>query len=112
MHEILDEIKENKKGKPTYTKLAAFFALLSLSILTILWSSLSGPISANENVLETFRFLGLIMNISCLAGLIFSILSIIKKENLRIIKPISIFLNFLIFTLVLGAIIFARIMES
>ena len=48
--------------------------------------------------------------LSCLAGVVFTILSYVRKEKLRYVKGIGALLNILILTFIVRLIVFARMM--
>lgn len=109
MREILDEIEPEK---PVPGKV---FSILSFSfaMLTIV----QGAVLMNQVMFHTLNWghppMMLIrgFEIACLAGFIFAIASIIKKEKLPYLKVIGVVLNILIFGLILALIAFAAILD-
>lgn len=111
MHEVLDEVESEKPvaGK-VFSILSFSFAMLTI----VLGAILMALILYNENALFLWRPPMMLVRgfqIACLAGLIFAIASIVKKERLPYLKVIGAVLNFLIFGLVLGLIVFAAILD-
>ena len=111
MREVLDEIEPEKPVPGRVFSILSFsFAMLTIVLGTILMML----ILYNENAL--FLWLPPMMlvrgfQLTCLAGLIFAIASMVKKEKLPYLKAIGAVLNFLIFGLILGLIVFAAILD-
>jgi MFS family permease len=111
MREVLDEIEADKPvAGRVYSILSFSFAMLTI----VLGSILMGMILYNENALFLWRPPMLLVRgfqIACLAGLVFAIASIVKKEKLPYLKAIGAVLNFLIFGFILALIAFAAIID-
>lgn len=111
MREVLDEFEPEKPvaGK-IFSILSFSFAMLTFVLGTILMLL----ILYNENALFLWRPPMMLVRgfqIACLAGLIFAIASIVKKEKLPYLKAIGAVLNILIFGLVLAVVVFAVILD-
>jgi cytochrome bd-type quinol oxidase subunit 2 len=112
MHEVLDEIEAEKPvpGK-VFSILSFAFAMLTLVLGMILMAQIMSY-SRNERFL---RYPPMILirgvEIACIAGVIFAVASMVKKEKLPYLKAIGAFLNFLIFGLILGLVVFAAILD-
>lgn len=111
MREVLDEIEPEKPVPGRVFSILSFsFAMLTIVLGTILMML----ILYNENALFLWRPPMMLVRgfqLTCLAGLIFAITSIVKKEKLPYLKAIGAVLNFLIFGLILGLIVFAAILD-
>lgn len=112
MREVLDEFEADK---PVAGKVFSILSF-SFSVLTIV----VGAVLMNQVMFYTLndRFLGyppMILvrgfQLTSLAGFVFAIASIVKKEKLPYLKAIGAVLNFLIFGLILGLIVFAAILD-
>ncbi len=114
MREVLDEIEPEKPvpGK-VFSILSFAFAMLTL-VLGIVLMVKTQVLSPKINV-SSLRYPPMILirgfQIACLSGLIFAIASMVKKEKLPYLKAIGAVLNFLIFGLILGLIVFAAIID-
>jgi MFS family permease len=111
MREVLDEIEPEKPvaGK-VFSILSFSFAMLTIVLGTILMLL----ILYNENALFLWRPPMMLIRgfqIACLAGFVFSIASIVKKEKLPYLKSIGAILNILIFGLIWALIAFAAIID-
>ena len=112
MQDILDEIEPEKPAPGKVFSILSFaFAMLTLVLGMILMAQIMSY-SPNERFL---RYPPMILirgvEIACLSGLIFAIVSMVKKEKLPYLKAIGAVLNFLIFGLILGLIVFAAIID-
>ena len=111
MREILDEIEPEKPiPRKVFSILSFAFAMMTIVLGTILMAL----VLYNENGMFLWRPPMMLVRgfqLACLAGLIFAIASIVKKEKLPYLKAIGAVLNFLIFGLILGLIVFAAIIN-
>lgn len=111
MHEVLDEVEPDKPDAGKVFSILSFsFAMLTI----VLGSILMALILYNENGMFLWRPPMLLIRgfqIACLAGFVFSIASIVKKEKLPYLKAIGAVLNILIFGLILALIAFAAIID-
>lgn len=114
MSDIIDEIEPEKPAPGKVFSILSFaFALLTL-VLGIVLMVKTQILSSKINV-SSLQYPPMILirgvEIACLSGLIFAIVSMLKKEKLRYLKAIGAVLNFLISGLILGLIVFAAIID-
>ncbi len=114
MREVLDEIEAEKPipGK-VFSILSFSFALLTLVLGMILMVK-TQVLSPKINV-SSLQYPPMMLirgfQLTCLAGFVFSIASVVKKEKLPYLKAIGAVLNILIFGLILALIAFAAIID-
>ncbi|MDX2067687.1 MAG: hypothetical protein SFV55_04630 [Haliscomenobacter sp.] len=111
MREVLDEVEADKPlGGKVFSILSFSFAMLTIVLGTILMLL----ILYRENAMLLWRPPMMLIRgfqLTCLAGLVFAITSIVKKEKLPYLKAIGAVLNILIFGLILGLIVYAAILD-
>ena len=110
MNDILDHDFENTPPGSTFAKLAFGMAMFTLCMFGYILARYSGKVRADD-----FAHLWIFTSItqfSILMGLIFSVVSMVRREKLRFIKGVGIGLNFFFFFLVLGASGFAMWMDG
>jgi cytochrome bd-type quinol oxidase subunit 2 len=93
--------------KSRFSKLSIIFAVISLILLVILWNQIPSTITANVGLTPPPKLLTIATQISCLAGLTFAILSLVRKEKLRYWKAVGATVNILLFILLLAIVLFA-----
>ena len=92
-----------------FSKISLIAALLSISLFSYLFFSIPNTIDVQDSFSSPPLILVISNNICCLVGIASAILSFIKKEPLTWYKCLGTILNVLLFTLILGLIIFARL---
>lgn len=113
MTEILDNdyITPEKPRGGTFAKLSFGSAMLTLCLAGYLMVLIPDSISPGDERLNAIWMTTLGIEISVLVGIIFSVISLIKKEKLRVLKAIGVSLNLLYFLALLGAIALAMFLE-
>ena len=96
MQDILDDFNEKNIKRNIFSKLAFIFGLLTIALLISLAISFPSKIKVNEGIPIFVTQLIIAIQISCLLGVLFSIISLIRKERLKYFKFIGVLLNFLI----------------
>lgn len=102
---------ENTEIKPKvstnlFSKLSIVFSILTLTLIIVLVNFVIETIKAKKILQAAPSPLVIGTYVSCLLGVIFSILSLIKKEKLRYWKAISATLNIILFLFIIGTILF------
>jgi hypothetical protein len=104
MEELLDEDFGEKKKGDLFAKLSFAAALLTLSLLGYLW--MTRPLKMHACYGISHHMLALnIIEFSLLFGFLFGLISLIKKENPKMMERLGIGLNFVLVLLILGLII-------
>lgn len=104
MKELLDEdIYEKKKGD-LFAKLSFAAALLTLCLLVYLWMTRPLKMHACFGISHHMLALNIIL-FSILFGFLFGLISLIKKENPKIMERLGIGLNFALVLLIFSLII-------
>ena len=112
MDDILIDSEHSERTKSaTFAKLAFGCGILTLTLFAILFinslhlfrSLLGHPIVA--------RMVSFTTLLSLVLGLIFSIISLVRKEQLKYLKAIAVTLNIGLFVLMIGSMIFALVMD-
>jgi len=107
MREILDEVEPEKPvpGK-VFSILSFSFSILAsfFFILLFIWTRFFYYRYSPEMLVWSIE-------ITCLLGVIFAAVSLIRKEKFRYFKAIGAFLNFLILALILGSLLYAAILD-
>lgn len=111
MQYILDDFNEKNIKRNIFSKLAFIFGLLTIALLISLAISFPSKIKVNEGIPIFITQLIMAIQMSCLFGVLFSIISVIRKERLKYIKITGILLNFLIVIILIGLAIFARVVN-
>lgn len=88
-----------------YSKLSFFVSLITLILFFYLFNLMPSTIRADENFPSISKWMIAATQLSCLTGLIFTIISFIKKEKIDFLKVTGAILNFLIFILLIGLIL-------
>ena len=112
MKEILDEIEPKKPilGK-VFSILSFAFSILASFFFILLLIQSWFFFSRAEYYRHSPELLVWSVEIACLLGVIFATVSLVRKEKLRYFKAIGVFLNFLIFGLILGSFLYATILD-
>lgn len=117
MKEILDQeqFTEEIPISATFAKLAFAVAILTLglgSIITYLIIQVPDSlIDVDRRHLIIMRICSLTFVLSLIAGLVFSIASLARKEKLKYFKPIGIGLNFSYWLVIIALILYAVYIE-
>lgn len=93
-----------------FSKLSIAFSGLTLILIILLMNSIPSTIKANEGFPVIPKWLVVSTEISCLLGVIFSIVSLVRKERLKYWKVIGAVLNILLFLFLIGTVGFAAFM--
>ncbi|AEE51974.1 hypothetical protein [Haliscomenobacter hydrossis] len=112
MKQILDEIEPEKPipGK-VFSILSFAFSILASFFFILLLIQSWLFFSRREYYRHSPEILVWSVEIACLLGVTFATVSLIRKEKLRHFKAIGVFLNFLIFGLILGFFLYAVILD-
>lgn len=110
MKEILDYDFEKPPSSSLFAKLSFGSAMLSLCLIGVLLPLMPSKIRVSEDnaYLNILWFIALTFQTSVLAGFIFSIISLVRKEKLKYLKWIGISLNFLYVLLIIALMIFVN----
>lgn len=112
MQDILDEIEPEKSipGK-VFSILSFAFSILASFFFILLAIQILFFFSREEYYRYSPEILVWSIEINCFLGVIFAVVSLIRKEKLRYFKAIGAFLNFLILALILGSLLYAAILD-
>lgn len=112
MQDILDEIEPEKPipGK-VFSILSFAFSILASFFFILLAIQILFFFSREEYYRYSPEILVWSIEINCFLGVIFAVVSLIRKEKLRYFKAIGAFLNFLILALILGSLLYAAILD-
>lgn len=108
MPEILDEI-EIKPTQTKFSKLSFAVSLITLGLSSYLFLSVPNTIHVGEDFYTPPMVMIIATQASCLTGMVLTVLSIAKKEASTWYKWVGGILNVLMFLLILGSVIFARL---
>lgn len=108
MNNILDEIEIEKQAGKLFSKLSLVISLITLGLLCCFFLNISGQIKASEEFLAPSMAAIIGTQVSCLSGVIITVLSFVKREPSTWFKWIGAILNILIFLILAGAVIFSR----
>lgn len=108
MKEILDYNFEEPPSSSLFAKLSFGSAMISLCLIGVLLSLMPSKIRVSQDnaFLNILWLIALTFQISVLAGFIFSVISLIRKEKLKYLKWIGISLNFLYVLLIVALMVF------
>ena len=104
MMELLDYDSSEKKQGDLFAKLSFASALLTSLLLAYLWQTRPLKLHACFGISHHMLALNIIQ-FSLLLGFLFGLISLIKKENPKIMERIGIGLNFTLALLIFGLII-------
>ncbi len=107
MDDILDEI-EVRNTKKTFSILSLVNALSVIGLLGYFSTIFPTQIKASDYLIEPPVVLITAIQILCLTGVLFTVLTFVKKEPNSLIKWLGTILNTFIFFFILGLIIFAK----
>lgn len=108
MNQILDEIKTSNYQK-RYSKLSLITSLVTLGLISYLALSIPNRITVREGLPEPPMLIVIATQLFCLIGIALTILSIANKEPSTWFKWIGGVLNVLLFLLIVGSAIFAKL---
>lgn len=117
MKNIIDDVKPiSQKTKKIFSKLSFTIAMIEVLLIVLLfqisWTwNLNKTIGWAENAINPIVLASLI-KIFILLGILFSILSFVKKEPNSFYKWIGAILNGLIFIIIIASIIFAFTIDN
>ncbi len=109
MNEILDEYLQKGKKKNNFSRLSFVFSLITLFLIIFLFNQIPSTISANREFPVIPVWIIIVTHISCYSGLFFSIMSFVKKEKLKYLRIAGAVLNILLFAIIIGSIIIAKV---
>lgn len=104
MNEILDEI-EKKNIQTRFSILSLIIALITIGMLSYLFWCMSKMTRPPEVI-------AYIVRLCFMSGILVTILSFVKKEPSTWFKWVGAVVNILIFLLVVGALVFALLIDS
>jgi hypothetical protein len=108
MADILTEVESSSnRRRSVYSKLSFIFSVLSICLLTVSFWSMSWP-----HYRTMTKFLVKAIQGTVFLGLIFSVISIVRKEKIKYIKLIGLILNLLLVLFLIATVIFATVMDS
>lgn len=110
MSEILDEIEVSNTSK-RFSKLSLFCALVTIGLFVWLTASIPAKIKASEGLTLPPMYLVIAFQLFWFLGMIMMLFSFVKKEPSSWQKWIGAVLNTLLSLLLLGAVIFARVIR-
>ncbi|MAT52913.1 MAG: hypothetical protein CMN32_00420 [Saprospirales bacterium] len=108
MNEILDEI-EIKNAQKRFSKLSLLASLITLGLFGYLFLSIPKTITASQGVSAPPMIIVISIQIFSLVGIVLTTLSFVKKEPSTWFKWAGAILNVLLFLLIAGSVIFARV---
>ncbi len=104
MEDILIQSEYSKPtGKATFSKLAFVFSIATIVLFTVMVVVAALTASSYGGSITFLKIFSWIIFLSMVLGLVFSIISLVKKEKLKYFKVIAIILNFGFFILVIAA---------
>jgi len=113
MKEILDQTIEEKPPSKLFAKLAFATAMITLCLIGFAATIPSNVFKTMDYDQLTILYLSArAMQLTVLAGLIFSIVSLVRREKLKHLKWVGISLNFMYLILMIALIIYARILDG
>ena len=108
MYEILDEVKI-KNIQKIFSKLSLITSIITLGLFGYLFLRLPRKLTASQGIPEPPMIIVTTAQIFCLVGIVMLILSFIKKEPSTWFKWTGAILNILLFVILVGSAIFARV---
>ncbi len=109
--EILDEIKVENKRK-TFSRWSLINSFIVLALFGYISTFVPRTMKANAGIIPPPILLIYLLQFFCAFGIILTGLSFIKKEPSNWYKWIGGILNILVFLTIVGAIVFAKIMDA
>lgn len=112
MTDILTDSQLSLHGKSAvFSKIAVGFSIATLLIFLIFIANITALFRIKSNNPAFLGVTTLILLVSMILGVVFSIISIVRKEKLKFIKPFAAVVNIGLFFVVLGTMIFALYMD-
>jgi hypothetical protein len=111
MHPILDEIDSKPNTQKTFSKLSFVAALVTILLTVYLFNLMPDKIVVGRGVPVIPFKLIFIIQVTCLLGFVFAIISLVKKEPSSVFKWIGGIFNILLFLAAIGCVIFAKIVN-
>ena len=108
MNEILEEM-ETTNNQKWFSKLSLLTSLITLGLLSYLFTSLPKTIKASEGIPEPPLVVILATQFFFILGIVLMIMSFRKKEPSTWYKWIGGILNIVLFVIIVGSVIFARV---
>ena len=109
MNDILEELVPQKQEENYFSKLSFAFSLITLAFLLYLVKQVPSVSTPTQRFRPIPKWIIVAMHFSCYLGLLFTILSFIKREKSKYLKVAGAILNFLLFAIIFGLVIFAKI---
>ncbi|MDX1940999.1 MAG: hypothetical protein SFU99_10640 [Saprospiraceae bacterium] len=109
MNPILDEIENKNMSRITFSKLSFGVSIITTFLVIYLIGQIPSTIKVSEGIPQPPMFIVAATNIFCIVGLLFTILSFVKREPSRLFKWMGGILNIILFIFILGSILFARL---
>ena len=100
-----------KKRSAVFSKIAFCFSIWTSFLFFIFVANITATFRPKANNPAVLGKLTLLLLLSMTLGLIFSIISLVKKEKIRHIKAIAAVVNIGLIIVILGTMIFALIMD-
>ena len=111
MEEILDEVNGQSQRSNINSKLSFAISLITLICFLMILSQIPTRLKASAGFPAISTTLLIFTLVSCLAGVIFTAISIARKERLKYLKWVGALLNILFFLLIFGSMVYARILD-
>ena len=112
---MTDILPENeylfKKKIAIFSKIAFGFSVLTFSLFLIFVANVTAIFRVRINNSAVLGMIIMLLLLSMTLGLLFSIISLAKKEKLKYIKNIAAFVNIGLIIVVIGTMIFFLIMD-
>jgi len=109
MDDILDHEKKEQPKKRRYAVLSFVFSLITSNLLIYFWGSMPASIVAGEGIPSFSNYGVLAIELSCLLGIVYSVISIVKKEKWGFYKIAGLLINAFLLFFLLGSVIFANL---
>jgi uncharacterized membrane protein len=112
MTDLLVEYEPLQQRKaPTFSKIAFGFSISTFLIYVLFIANITAIIRIKSNNPAFLGITTLCLLLSMILGLVFSIISLARKEKLKYIKAIAAIINFSMVALTVGSMIFALYMD-
>ena len=109
--EILDVPKIHQKRSVLFSKLSFFTALFTVFGFLYLMAQIPKRITVSEGITSPPRWVVIIVLFSCLMGVVFTAISIARKEQSKFYKWVGAVINIILFLLIFGSIVFANVVD-
>jgi hypothetical protein len=112
---MTDILTENdfslKKTTAVFSKTAFVFSILTFLLFLIFVANITALFRVRTNNPAILGLIIILLLLSMTLGLIFSIISLVKKERIKYIKGIAAIVNIGLIIVIIGTMIFALIMD-